>query len=175
MLFAIILIILVIIPVIAAAVMSEEYVIETSLDINKSKTEVFGFLKYLRNADQFNKWVMEDPNMQKEFVGTDGEAGFIYRWNSEKKNVGEGEQEIVAITEGEKIDYEIRFVRPFANTSGALIMTKDAGAGKTNVSWSFYGKRSFGMRIFHFLFNLKKVLKKDLHMSLTNLKTLLEK
>jgi hypothetical protein len=175
MLIAIIIAILVLIPVTAAAVMSEDYVIETNLDINKSKNEVFGFLKYLRNADQFNKWVMEDPNMQKEFVGTDGEAGFIYRWNSEKKNVGEGEQKIVAIAEGEKIDYEIRFVRPFANTSGSLIVTKQAGEGRTNVSWSFYGKRSFAMRIFHFLFNLKKVLKKDLHMSLVNLKTLLEK
>lgn len=175
MIIAIIIAIIILIPLVAAAVMSEEYVIETDVDINASKQRVFDFVKYLRNADQFNKWVMEDPNIRKEFVGVDGTVGAIYKWDSDMKNVGQGEQEITSLTEGEKIEYEIRFVKPFANVCGAAIVTKNTNDARTNVSWSFFGKRSFGMRIFHFLFNLKKVLKKDLHTSLVNLKNQMEK
>jgi uncharacterized protein YndB with AHSA1/START domain len=174
MIIAIIIAVVILIPLIAGAVMSEDYVIETELNINKPKAEVFGYLKYLRNADQFNKWVMTDPNMRKEFIGTDATEGFIYKWDSDMKNVGAGEQEIKQLIDGEKVDYEIRFTRPFANVCGAAIVTKSAGDGTTNVAWSFYGKRSFVMRIFHFLFNLKKVLQKDLHTSLVNLKNVLE-
>jgi uncharacterized protein YndB with AHSA1/START domain len=163
------------IVLIAAASMSEEYTIETALVINRTKQEVYNYLKILKNAEHYNKWVMTDPNMRKEYIGTDGTVGFIYKWDSDMKNVGQGEQEIKTLTEGEKIDYEIRFFKPFENVCGASIVTKDAGAAQTNVSWAFYGKRSFGMRIFHLLFNLPKVLKKDLHTSLENLKNVLEK
>lgn len=38
---------------------------------------------------------MLDPNMEKEFKGTDGTVGFIYGWNGNKEG-GEGEQEIKA-------------------------------------------------------------------------------
>ena len=175
MLIAIIIAVIILIPLIAAAVMSEDYVIVADLNINKPLREVFDFVKSLRNGEKFNKWVMADPNLRKEFIGTDGTVGFVYKWDSDMKNVGQGEQEITGITEGQSITYEIRFIKPFANIAGSTIVTQPAGDGTTNVSWSFFGKRTFGMRIFHFLFNLKKVLKKDLHTSLVNLKNILEK
>lgn len=175
MIVAIIIAMLILIPLAAAAFMSEDYVIESDITINASRQQVFDFVKYLRNGDRFNKWIMEDPNLRKEFIGTDGTEGAVYKWDSDVKNVGQGEQEITSIKEGERVEYEIRFVKPFSNLCGASIATKDAVGGGTQVSWSFFGKRSFGMRIFHFLFNLKNVLRKDLATSLRNLKNQLEK
>lgn len=170
----IIVIVLLLIPVLAAAFMSEDFKVETGIDIKQPKQLVFDYVKLSRNGDHYNKWMMQDPDMQKDFFGTDGTVGFIYKWKSEQKNAGEGEQEITAVT-ANTVDYEIRFIKPFANVCQASIQTKEAGNGQTHVNWSFTGKRSFVMRIFHFLFNLKKVLTKDMNTSLTNLKAILEK
>ena len=50
-----------------------------------------------------------DPDMKKTYRGTDGTVGFVSAWDSEKDDVGKGEQEIIKITDGERIDYELRF------------------------------------------------------------------
>jgi hypothetical protein len=64
-----------------------------------------------------------DPNMKTEFRGSDGTEGFISAWESDNKNVGQGEQEILKIVNGERVDYEIRFIKPFKSTSWAYITT----------------------------------------------------
>ena len=118
---------------------------------------------------------MADPNLKKNFAGTDGTVGFVYSWESEMKNVGQGEQEIIGITDGEKIDYQIRFIKPFKGISASSLILSAASSEQTKITLTFSNERSYGMRIFHFLFNLRKVLGKDLQTSLVNLKTVLEK
>jgi hypothetical protein len=175
MIIAIVILGIIAIVLIAAASMSEDYNIEQHITINRSKTDVFNYLRILQNAEKYNKWVMEDPNLKKQYIGIDGTVGFIYKWNSDMKSVGQGEQEMIGITEGQRIDYEIRFIKPFEGVSGASLTTVAAGDNATDVTWAFNGKRTFGMKIFHLLFNLKKVLAKDLQTSLQNLKNVLEK
>lgn len=174
MIITAIIVLLLLVPVMAAVVMKDSYSISSGVEINRARHDIYSFVKFLRNADRFNKWMMADPGSRKEFVGTDGTPGFIYKWDSDQKNLGKGEQEITGLTENERIDYEIRFIKPFEGISFASIRLADASAGATAVIWTFSGKRNFAMRIFHFLFNLKKVLKKDLHTSLVNLKSILE-
>ena len=118
---------------------------------------------------------MTDPNLSKEFSGTDGTPGFTYRWNSEMKQVGQGEQEIKQIIEGERIDYEIRFIKPFTGTSFSSLITQTTDNGQTQVTWTFSGERNFIMCLFQLLLNLSKALGKDLQTSLQNMKTVLEK
>src|SRR6187399_1846998 len=96
---------------IAALFIRKRYDVQSTVIINASQQKVFDYLKLLRNQDNFNKFIMVDPNMKKEFKGTDGTVGFIYGWNGKK--AGEGEQEIKSITERKNITTEIRFVRPF--------------------------------------------------------------
>jgi hypothetical protein len=113
--------------------------------------------------------------MKRDYKGTDGTAGFIYFWDSENKQVGKGEQEIIKITEGERIDYEIRFIKPFAGTSSSYMATEPVSPGQTKVIWVFKGMRNYPMKIMHLLLNLKKMLGKDLATGLATLKTVLEK
>jgi hypothetical protein len=70
--------------------------------IHAPRLKVFDYLKHIKNQDNFNLSVMMDPEMKKEFKGTDGTVGFIYAWNGNKK-ASAGEQEIKAITEGKNI------------------------------------------------------------------------
>jgi hypothetical protein len=117
---------------------------------------------------------MRDPSLKKEFKGIDGTVGFVYYWESNNKQVGKGEQEIKKIIEGERIDYEIRFIKPFKGKSGSSITTTFISYNSTRVKWIFNGRNNYLMRVVDFLLNLKKVLGKDLATSLSNLKSILE-
>lgn len=175
MLILLVILAILVIPLTAAAFMDKQFTIEEKILIHKPRNEVFTYLKLLRNAEHYNKWVMTDPNLQKEFSGTDGSAGFIYRWKSEMKQVGQGEQEIKQIMEGERIDYEIRFIKPFSGNAVSSLLTQAAGNGQTEVTWTFSGSRNYVMCLFHLLFNLSRALGKDLQTSLQNLKKQIEK
>ncbi|HOW39628.1 MAG TPA: SRPBCC family protein [Bacteroidales bacterium] len=147
--------------------------IERSIAIKKSSEEVFNYLKYTRNQDNFSVWNMADPDMKKEQSGTDGEVGFIYRWDSKDKNVGAGEQKITAIIPGKRIDSEIMFFRPMENTGKTSFIVNEAGSGLTNVEWIFDSPSKFPMVLFAPIF--KKMLGRDLAKGLDNLKGILEK
>lgn len=158
-----------------AATSSNEYSVQQEVIISKPKDVVFEYIKYTQNQNYYNKWWMMDPNARKEYSGTDGEPGFIMKWDSDNKQAGKGEQETTAVKEGERIDYEIRFIKPFEGTSPSYMLTKAISPAQTRVVWFFSGERNFGMRIFHVLFNIKKMLGKDMATSLNNLKNILEK
>ncbi|HWB28464.1 MAG TPA: SRPBCC family protein [Chitinophagaceae bacterium] len=176
--FVIILLIIaaiIVIILVAAAAMPGEYTIQKEVIINKPVQDVFDYVKFSMNQNHYNKWWMMDPNSRKEYVGTDATPGFTMKWDSDNKQAGKGEQEIKKIIDGKRIDYEIRFIKPFRGTSTSFMETGPVPGNQTRVVWAFGGKRNFGMRIFHMLFNLKKMLGKDLQASLNNLKTILEK
>jgi uncharacterized protein YndB with AHSA1/START domain len=163
------------IPLIAAFFLTKVYTIEREILINKPSTQVFSFLKPIKNSERYNKWVMTDPNVRKSYRGEDGTVGFVYAWDSDDKNVGKGEQEITKIREGERIEYDLRFVKPFEGKAKSAMMVEPVTAGQTKVRWMFGGERNYPMRIMHFLLNLKKMLGKDLDISLVTLKSVLEK
>jgi uncharacterized protein YndB with AHSA1/START domain len=166
---------IIIILLICGLFIKKEFLIERSIVINKPKQEVFSYLKILQNGERFNKWMMTDPAMKKNLSGTDGTVGFIYAWDSANKNAGKGEQEITKINESERIDCELRFEKPFKNTSYSSFVTQDLSTDQTNVTWSFYGTMKFPMNLMHALLNLSKMLGNDLETSLSNLKNILEK
>jgi len=178
---SVLVIILVVIAVIivgilvAAAFTATGYKIERQVIINKPKSDVFNYVKLLKNQDHYSKWVMTDPNMRKEFRGTDGTVGFIYAWDSDNKQVGKGEQEIINITEAERIDCEVRFMKPFEGKSITSFLIEVLGANETQVTWIFSGRRNFMAKIVHMLFNLEKMLGRDMQISLDRLKNNLEK
>src|SRR5437762_3528211 len=91
---------------IVAAIAPKDFGVQRSVTVNKPKSEVFGYVKYLKNQDSYSVWAQRDPNMKKEFRGEDGTVGFVSTWDGNRE-VGKGEQEIKGITEGEKIDYEL--------------------------------------------------------------------
>ncbi|KAA2244408.1 SRPBCC family protein [Chitinophaga agrisoli] len=159
---------------IVALFVKKGYTIEREITINQSKQTVFNYVKLIRNQDNFNKWNMEDPNSKKTFRGTDGAAGFVYAWDSENKKVGKGEQEIKNVREGEGIDTELRFIRPFEGKADAHITTAAVSGDQTKVKWSFSSSTKYPMNIMLVLLNLEGMLAKDLESSLANLKTVLE-
>lgn len=164
--------IIIAIPLIIGLFVSRDYKVERAITINKPKQQVFDYIKYLKNQDSFSKWAQMDPNMKKEYRGTDGRVGAVSYWNSEDGNVGEGEQEIKTIKDGERIDYELRFKRPIESTAPAYMITEDAGQN-TVVRWGFEGNSPYPMNIMNLF--MEGMLGKDLETGLANLKKQMEK
>lgn len=160
---------------IIAAFTKKEYAVEREITINKPKMEVFEYVKLLKNQDNFSVWAMMDPNMKKEFRGTDGTVGAVSAWDSEVDNVGKGEQEIKKITEGERIDTELRFMKPFEATDNAYFAFASVDSTQTNVKWGFNGKMNYPMNFLLLCMDMDGMLGKDLAKGLENLKAVMEK
>lgn len=167
--------ILIAIPLIVVLFVKKDYAVEKEIVINKPKTEIFEYIKLLKNQDNYSKWNMIDPNMKKTYKGTDGTVGFVSAWESKNENVGVGEQEILKITEGERIDMKIRFKIPFEAQDDAYMITEDAGNNQTKVKWGFKGAFSYPMNLMGLFMDMDKKVGGDLETGLQNLKTLLEK
>jgi len=95
---------------IVALFTDKEYNVERQISINRPKQGVFDYIKMLKNQDNFSKWSQMDPNMKKDYSGTDGTVGFTASWASENNDVGKGSQTIAKITEGAGIDTDLHFL-----------------------------------------------------------------
>jgi len=157
---------------IIALFMKREHNVKREIIINAPWQKVFDFLKLLKNQDKFNKWAKDDPDRNWEYKGTDGTVGFIISWNG-NKNVGEGEKEIMKIIEGEKIETQIRFVRPMTTTANIIMETKSLSENQTIVSMSNACTLKYPLNIFIPL--AERNFPKDMDSSLLTLKNLLEK
>lgn len=160
---------------ITALFVKKEIGAEREIVINKPKGEVFAYVKYLKNQNDYSKWAGMDPAMKKEFRGTDGAAGFVSAWESEKDDVGKGEQEITAVREGQRIDYAIHFIEPFESRATAYMTTEAVSETQTRVRWGFASKMNYPMNLMRLFVDMDKMIGDDFATGLQNLKANLEK
>lgn len=146
---------------------------EKEVTISQPKSMVFEYLKLTKNQEQFAVWTEEDPATKKSYTGVDGTLGSVYKWESDV--VGIGEQEIKNIAEGSKIEYELRFRKPFKATHTAWFATEDAGANATKVKWGFKGEMGYPIKGMLLFMDMKSDLGDKLQRGLENLKVILEK
>jgi len=102
-------------------------------------------------------------------------VGFVSAWDSEMNEVGKGEQEIKKIIEGDRIDFELRFIKPFEATDNAYMSTESVADSSTKVTWGFNGRMNYPMNLMLLTMNMDEMLGKDLQEGLVNLKANLEK
>ncbi len=157
---------------IIAIFMKREHYVEREITINAPRQKVFDYLRLLKNQDEFNKHAMAAPERQREFKGTDGTLGYIYAWSG-NKNAGVGEKEIKNIIEGKRIETEIRFVKPMRATASIIMETESLSDNQTKVSWSNAGTLKYPLNIM--IPMMEKHVAKDMDISLSTLKNILEK
>jgi hypothetical protein len=175
----IILTILLVIAVIIAIILAialfvkKDYSVERDIIINRNKNDVFNYIRLLKNQDNFSKWASLDPGMKKEYRGMDGTVGFVSSWEGNKK-VGKGEQEIVKITDGDRVDYKLHFIKPFEGLAESHMTTSTVSENQTKVGWGMSSSMKYPMNIMMLFMNMEKLIGDDFSTGLTNLKTVLE-
>jgi hypothetical protein len=158
--------------IILALVGPKTYHLYRDIVINRPKNEVFEYLLLVKNQDHWSPWKKKDPNMTQSFEGTDGTVGFVSKWEGNKE-VGIGEQEIITITPGQRIDTQLRFFKPWKSESDAYLNVDDASGG-TKVTWGFSGVNKVPMNIMMLFYNMDKSVGKDFEEGLAMLKSILE-
>ena len=161
-------------PLLAALLVKKQYHVETHVVIAQPTQVVFDYVRFLTNQDNYSVWASMDPNMQKSHQGIDGTVGFVSGWHSENPDVGTGEQEIKAIVEGERIDYELRFYQPFNAVSPAYMLTESVSEKETRVRWGFTGNLPYPMNLMLLFVDVEGMIAADLQQGLDNLKLIME-
>ena len=157
---------------IIALFMKREHYVKREITINAPRQKVFDFLKLLENQEKFNKWAKTDPDRKIKTKGTDGTVGYIYSWSGNKK-AGEGEKEIKGITEGKRIETEIRFVKPMKVTASVIMETESIFDNQTKVKLINAGTLKYPLNIM--IPMAEKNFAKDMDVNLSTLKNILEK
>ena len=175
MLVLLIVLVVIAVPFLLALNKPNSFLIQRSIEIEKPSAEIFAYIKFLKNQDNFSVWMMLDPAMQKSVEGEDGTIGFESHWVSKHKKVGEGKQRITGIADGKRIDFSIHFIKPWENKADAFMELEVVDARRTKVSWGFGSPLTYMNKVTHVVLNMDKMLGKDLERGLSNLKRIMEK
>lgn len=135
--------------------------------INKPQQEIYDYIKFLKNQENYGNWYRMDPAMKKTFTGIDGEEGFIYAWESDK--IGKGKQKITKLLEGEKMETELYFEN-FKDPAQSTIQLYPKSRDQTQVIWEVKGKSPFILNIMNWFVSMDD----DFREGLENLKRELE-
>lgn len=159
-------------PFIIALFLPKKFIITAEIDIHQSNQDVFNYVVLLKNQHHYSKWVMQDPNAKMTYTNEDGKVGFIMRWESENKNVGIGEQEIISITPNVGYRAELRFEKPFKATNYAETKITPLSDNTVKIATTFEAKTAYPMNLMTSL--MCGMLKKDMDQNNKNLKAVLE-
>lgn len=154
----------------------KQYSVEVSILINESVLNVHNYVSKLRNQVKYSEWLMADPNLQFEMVGTDGKVGAVLRWEShnedKNKNVGVGEQEIIELSLN-KMEIELRLTKPKSGVCKLTNRFVESGINQTLYTCTFYGYAKYPINLPSYLLG-RRFIRRVQERSLENLKTILE-
>jgi hypothetical protein len=151
------------------------YSVERQIIIRRPVSDVFEYVKNLKNQEEYSVWKKIDPTMKKSYIGKDGTVGFVSAWESNNEKVGKGEQEIIKIVEGKRLDMEVRIFEPYESKDNSFISTEKLSQNSTKVTWGFTGKMNYPSNIFLLFTDIEKLIGNDLGEGLSNLKNQLER
>src|SRR3546814_16093523 len=91
---------LVVLVLVLALFAPKKFEAGSEIEINRPKQEVFEYVTYLKNQENFGAWYKMDPEAKRSYSGTDGTVGFNMEWVDEK--IGTGQQVLPNITKIER-------------------------------------------------------------------------
>jgi hypothetical protein len=172
--FIILILALVSIVLVVALFVSNDFKVTRTVEIERERSDVFDYLRYLENHENFTVWSQIDPDIKQTYSGPDGNVGSIYTWDSKLEEVGSGEQEITDLIVGRSIEYELRFKKPWESIAKASFLLNKTTGTSTKVIWSFNGNMSWPWNITLLFMDMDNELGPDLEKGLENLKNILE-
>jgi hypothetical protein len=154
--------------------MPRRFEVTKEIVVSRPVTEVYNYLKFLKNQEVYGVWYNMDPNMERSYEGSDGQIGFKMSWASNKKEVGKGSQAITALYENQRIETLLQFEEPFSSTSNSFLETELLAPGQTKIRWGMTGDFPYPMNVFLPFMNLEEAIGKDLEVGLRAVKGILE-
>ena len=153
--------------------MADRFSVERTETIAASPQEIFSRVGNLQGWDEWSPWAEMDPNMTKTYTGDQGEVGSGYHWTGNRK-VGEGQMTMTEVTKDERVEIDLRFMKPFKSENITEIVLSPEGDA-TSVTWRMTGPNTFMTKVMAMIGkNMDKMVGPDFEKGLAKLKRLSE-
>lgn len=140
---------------------------DADMVINRPAQEVFDYIKYLKNQENYAVWYKMDPKATRNYSGTDGAVGATVEWDGEK--TGQGKQVVTRIVEGKQIESDLFFMGS-DEPAKALFTVEEEGPSRTELNWGIVGETPYPFNLMNWFVDMDK----DFEEGLRNLKNILE-
>lgn len=158
---------IVVLALILAAFLPKKFDTARSITINKPVNEVYDYIKFLKNQEQYGEWFKMDENIETSYSGTDGTTGFTISWKSKK--VGNGRQVITGLSENQKIETNL-FFENSEEPATSYISLHNTSPTATDVTWGVAGEMPYPFNLMQLFYDMGN----DFEKGLVNLKGILE-
>lgn len=152
----------------------KNYTFERKISINAKSSEVYNFLKFLKNQPKFNHWYISNNDYTNDFLGEDGTASAVFRWESNNYYLRSGTQTIKKMNYPETIQIDIATDGPY-NVKGAQFFHLSERNGATILTWKITVRFPFPYNIVILSNDFEKSLNESIEISFQNLRKELEK
>src|SRR5690606_19137228 len=105
----------------------------------------------------------------------DGKPGSILYFESKSKKTGTGEWENIRLVENERVEWKLRFLRPYQFTATAVLSFKPINAYETQLVWEYHSGMDWPKNITLLFMDMDKIIGADIETTLNNVKQQLEK
>lgn len=131
------LLVLIVLLVGLAFVLPDRAHVERSVTILRPPSQIYLLLTNLRRFNDWSPWYRRDPAATYVYSGPDSGVGAKVAWKSERSDVGEGSQTLVAAVPEQVVSFELDFGPRGTSTARFDIAAQN---GETRVVWSLDSK-----------------------------------
>jgi hypothetical protein len=152
----------------------KDYSFEKKIFINSSSSDVFNFLKFLKNQEKYNDWYMTQKNAHFYVTGEDGTTSAKFHWKSNSSYLRNGYHDIRTLNYPESISIDIATDDSY-NIKGRMDFQLKEKNSQTHLTWKIHVHFPFPYNIVILTDDFEKSLLKSMDISLNNIKKELEK
>jgi uncharacterized protein YndB with AHSA1/START domain len=163
---------LVVVFIVIVAMRPSDFTITRSITIAAPPADVFVHVNDLHNWEAWSPWAKLDPNAKNTFGGPAAGTGSAMSWAGNNK-IGEGKMTITESRLGERIRFNLEFLKPFKANNTAEFLFKSQG-NQTTVIWSMSGKSNFMFKAVGLFMNCDKMVGGQFEQGLAQLKSVAE-
>lgn len=126
--------------------------------IGATPEQLFKLVNDFHEWAVWSPWEKLDPGMQRTYEGASEGVGAVYKWEGPKSGIGR--MEITEAKPGERVDIDLKFVKPMPADNKTVFSFEPDGGG-TRVTWTMSGNNGFAAKAFNVFVNMDKLVGKD--------------
>ena len=149
--------------------MADTYTVERSATVSAPAERVYEQIVDFHRWPAWSPWEDIDPAMRREYSGPDRGEGAAYAWSGNRK-AGEGRMEIVRAVDAERVDIDLRFVKPFKARNDTSFVLSPQVDGSTLVRWTMTGRKTVATKVMGLFSSMDKMIGPDFERGLARLK-----
>ena len=151
----------------------KEFLVERSIEIEAPRSHVYEYIKSLEDLHLWTDLKFEDSTLQIAYHGTPGTVGSRAEWKRVDV-IEEGTEEVVRVVPLNRMETNIRMVRPWESLSHAFFSI-GGNDDVCKMTWRFEGHCPFPFNIRHLFIDMDYIQGTAHDASLKKLKAIAEK